>query len=93
MKDGDLLSFRVLQLPFARDGEPNVMFLVEYKNWAAFDKGCDKELAYFQTLHAAYKGKGLTSLAVFREPDDKVEAYVKEKKLKMLYAVDSKGET
>lgn len=54
-------------------------------------KGCDKELAYFQTLHEAYKGKGLTSLAIFREPDAKVEAYVKEKKLNMLYAIDSKG--
>lgn len=55
--------------------------------------GCDKELAYFQTLHDAYKGKGLTSLAVFREPDAKVEKYVKEKKLNMLYAVDTKGES
>ncbi len=53
--------------------------------------GCDKELAYFQELHKAYKGKGLTSLAVFREPDKKVENYVKKKKLTMLYAVDSKG--
>lgn len=53
--------------------------------------GCDKELAYFQELHKAYKGKGLTSLAVFREPDKKVEEYVKKKKLTMLYAVDSKG--
>lgn len=54
-------------------------------------KGCDKELAYFQALHEAYKGQGLTSLAVFREPDEKVEAYAKQKKLNMLYAVDSKG--
>lgn len=54
-------------------------------------KGCDKELAYFQTLHKAYKGKGLTSLAIFREPDKKVEEYVKTKKLNMLYAVDTKG--
>jgi peroxiredoxin len=53
--------------------------------------GCEKELAYFQTLHKAYKGKGLISLAIFREPDDKVEKYVKSKKLNMLYAVDSKG--
>jgi len=53
--------------------------------------GCDKELAYFQELHKAYKGKGLTSLAVFREPDTKVEAYVKKKKLTMLYAIDTKG--
>lgn len=55
--------------------------------------GCDRELAYFQTLHEAYKDKGLTSLAIFREPDAKVEAYVKEKKLQMLYAVDTKGES
>ena len=55
--------------------------------------GCDKELAYFQALHNSYKGKGLTSLAIFREPDDKVEKYVKTKKLNMLYAVDPKGDS
>lgn len=55
--------------------------------------GCDKELAYFQALDEAYKGQGLTSIAIFREPDSKVEGYVKEKKLNMLYAVDTKGET
>ena len=54
--------------------------------------GCDKELAYFQALHDGYKDAGLTSLAIFKEPDAKVAAYVKEKKLNMLYAVDSKGE-
>jgi peroxiredoxin len=53
--------------------------------------GCDKELAYFQALNEAYKSKGLTMLAVFREPDAKVAAYAKEKKLNMLYAVDTKG--
>ena len=53
--------------------------------------GCDKELAYFQELHKAYKGQGLTSVAIFREPDKKVESYVKKKNLKMLYAVDTKG--
>src|SRR5262245_35066576 len=57
-----------------------------------FNSGDDKELAYFQEIHEAYKGKGLTSLAIFREPDTKVATYVKEKKLNMLYAVDSKGE-
>jgi peroxiredoxin len=55
--------------------------------------GCDKELAYFQELHSAYEGKGLTSLAVFKEPDSKVAEYVKQKKLNMLYAVDTKGES
>src|SRR5262249_26670297 len=55
--------------------------------------GCDKELAYFQAMHEAYKGAGLISLAIFKEPDAKVAAYVKEKKLSMLYAVDPKGES
>lgn len=55
--------------------------------------GCDKELPYFQEVQRAYGGQGLTSLAIFREPDTKVEAYVREKKLNMLYAVDTKGES
>ncbi|MBI3839921.1 MAG: redoxin domain-containing protein [Planctomycetia bacterium] len=55
--------------------------------------GCDKELGYFQALHEAYKGQGLTSVAIFKEPDAKVESYVKEKKLQMLYAVDTDGKS
>ena len=55
--------------------------------------GCDKELPYFQEVQRAYAGQGLISLAIFREPDAKVEAYVREKKLNMLYAVDTKGES
>ena len=47
---------------------------------------------FIQAMHEAYKEAGLTSVAVFREPDTKVAAYAKEKKLNMLYAVDSKGE-
>src|SRR5262249_11929745 len=54
--------------------------------------GCDKELAYFQAIHDAYKGAGLTSVAVFRENDEKMATYAKEKKINMLYAVDPKGE-
>ena len=55
--------------------------------------GCDKELAYFQEVHAAYKAKGLISLAVFKESDAKIESYAKEKKINMLYAVDPKGDS
>lgn len=55
--------------------------------------GCDKELAYFQALHESYKNNGLISLAVFKEPDAKVAAYVKQKKIDMLYAVDTKGDS
>lgn len=55
--------------------------------------GCDKELAYFQEINEAYKDHGLTSLLVFREPDEKVAKYAADKKLDMLYAVDTKGES
>ncbi len=55
--------------------------------------GCDKELAYFKEVHEAYKAAGLTSVAIFKETDKKVEAYVKEKKLNMIYAVDTKGDS
>jgi peroxiredoxin len=56
--------------------------------------GCDKELAYFQEIDAAYKDQGLTSLLIFKEPDAKVAKYAVDKKLgRMLYAVDSKGES
>lgn len=53
--------------------------------------GCDKELAYFQEIDAAYKKAGLTTVAIFKEPDAKIAQYAKDKKINMLYAVDSKG--
>jgi peroxiredoxin len=53
--------------------------------------GCDKELAYFQEIDAAYKKAGLTSVAIFKEADAKVAKYAAEKKINMLYGVDSKG--
>lgn len=55
--------------------------------------GCDQELPYFQALHEAYKAQGLTSLAVFAEPDEKFAAYAKTKKLEMRYALDPKRES
>lgn len=55
--------------------------------------GCDQELAYFQAIHDAYKDSGLTSLAIFKEPDAKVATYAKAKNISMLYAVDSKGDS
>lgn len=53
--------------------------------------GCDKELTYFQEVSDHYKGLGLISLYIFKEPDAKVAKYAQDKKLNMLYAVDSKG--
>jgi peroxiredoxin len=55
--------------------------------------GCDKELAYFQEIDAAYKNAGLTSVAIFREPDAKVAKYAHDKKINMLYGVDTKGDS
>ena len=55
--------------------------------------GCDMELPYFQALHEAYKKQGLTSLAVFAEPDDKFAKYAESKKLDMRYALDPKKES
>jgi peroxiredoxin len=55
--------------------------------------GCDKELAYYQKLSEVYKGQGLISLYVFKEPDEKMAKYAADKKLDVLYAVDPKGES
>jgi peroxiredoxin len=55
--------------------------------------GCDKELPYFQEIDAAYKKAGLTSIAIFKEPDDKIAKYAAEKKIAMFYGVDPKGES
>jgi len=40
-KDGDVLSYKMLNLVSARDGEPNLLLLVEYKNMAIFDRSMD----------------------------------------------------
>jgi peroxiredoxin len=55
--------------------------------------GCDKELAYFQEIDAAYKKAGLTTIAIFKEPDAKVARYAAEKKINMVYGVDTKGKS
>ncbi len=52
--------------------------------------GCDKDLAYFQELHDAYKDAGLIA-GCFQRTGQRCRR-IKEKKLNMLYAVDTKGE-
>ncbi len=37
IKDGTVLSYKILSVTWPRDNEPNLIFLVEFKNWAAFD--------------------------------------------------------
>lgn len=55
--------------------------------------GCDRELDYFKAINAAYKEKGLTTLAVFKESQAKISEYAKQRNLDLLYAVDPKGES
>lgn len=51
-KDGDILSYKMIPIAFPRDGEPNLMLMVEFKNWAAFDRRND----YFDKLAARLQG-------------------------------------
>jgi hypothetical protein len=51
-KDGDVLSYKLIPISFPRDGEPNLMLMVEYKNWAAFDRGND----YFDKIAEKLQG-------------------------------------
>lgn len=51
-KDGDVLSYKMIPIAFPRDGEPNLMLLVEFKNWASFDRGND----YFDKLAEKLQG-------------------------------------
>jgi hypothetical protein len=52
-KDGDVLSYKMIPLPFPRDGEPNLMLMVEFKNWAAFDRGNNE---YFDKMAVRLQG-------------------------------------
>jgi peroxiredoxin len=54
--------------------------------------GCDKELPYFQKLQEAYNGKGLQTIAVFREKPEDASNYVVKKDVKFMWLSDPKGE-
>jgi peroxiredoxin len=54
--------------------------------------GCDQELPYFKKLQEAYNGKGLQTVAVFREKPEAVESYAVKKDLRFLWLADPKGE-
>jgi peroxiredoxin len=53
--------------------------------------GCDKELPQFQKMQAAYDGKGLRTVAVFKEKAETAEFYAKNMKLNCLWLADTKG--
>jgi peroxiredoxin len=54
--------------------------------------GCDLELPYFKKLQEAYNGKGLQTIAVFREKPEAAESYVVKKDIKFMWLSDPKGE-
>jgi peroxiredoxin len=54
--------------------------------------GCDKELAQFQKLQTAYNGKGLKTLAVFREKPEATSDYAAKKDIKFMWLSDPKGD-
>jgi len=37
IKDGNAISYRIIQNSFQRDGEPDLILITEHPNWAAFD--------------------------------------------------------
>src|SRR5262249_8755360 len=54
--------------------------------------GCDQELTYFQKLQSAYNGKGLRTIAVFREKPEAADSYAVKKDLKFMWLSDPKGD-
>jgi hypothetical protein len=51
-KDGDVVSYKLIPISFPRDGEANLMLMVEYKNWATFDRNNE----YFDGLAKRLQG-------------------------------------
>jgi len=45
-KDGDVLSYKVLNVVSTRDGESDLILMVEWKNMAVFDRGAE----YFENM-------------------------------------------
>ena len=53
IKDGTVVSYKVLTVVSPRDGEPNLLLLVESPNWASFDL---QNLEYFDELAVKLQG-------------------------------------
>lgn len=45
-EDGDVVSYGMYAMANSREGEPDLILTVTYKNWAAFDRGVE----YFEEL-------------------------------------------
>lgn len=51
-KDGSVVEYNMYSNGFNREGEPDLILVVTYKDWAAFDRGPD----YFDQLSARIAG-------------------------------------
>jgi hypothetical protein len=52
IKDGNTVSYRIIQNAFARDGEADLILITEHPNWAAFDLSNE----YFDKLTIKLQG-------------------------------------
>jgi hypothetical protein len=52
IKDGNVVSYRILSNSFGRDGEPDLILVTEHPNWAAFDLSNE----YFEDLTKKLQG-------------------------------------
>jgi len=52
IEDGLILSYKILSVAAVRDSEPNLLLMVEFKNWATFDTPDD----YYDKLTAKIMG-------------------------------------
>lgn len=57
-KSGHELGYKILSLEDPRDGEPNLMLMIQYKNHAAFDRPLDEDDAVANAVEAQM-GKSL----------------------------------
>jgi len=64
-KDGDIVDYKVYSNTAAREGEPDMILTVTYKNWAAFDRDTE----YFENLGEKLMGSldNMRDAAIDRE--------------------------
>jgi hypothetical protein len=52
IKDGNTVSYQIIQNAFGRDGEPDLILITEHPNWAAFDLSTE----YYEKLTVKLQG-------------------------------------
>ncbi|HEX7029862.1 MAG TPA: hypothetical protein VF254_04645 [Gammaproteobacteria bacterium] len=65
-EDGHVIDYGVYAVPFAREGEPNLVLTVTYKDWATFDLGME----YYDKLAEEIEGGTEASRQAFIKRED-----------------------